>query len=176
MNDPSPETPEDDVRLSVGVIVAPQGVNGQVRMQCWTQFPEHLTDLDSAYLDDEPEPRRIHTIRLQGNLAILTVEGVTTRDDAEQLRGAVVRIPLEEAAPLAEDEYYHFQLIGLHVFDESGRSLGWLAEIIETGAHDVYVVRNESGREELFPALKNVVLDIDLDQGRMVVRPLKYEE
>lgn len=176
MPEPTRTTPPEEARLAIGVIVAPQGVRGQVRMQIWTQFPDRLSTLQTVYLGDEPEPRRLRAVRLKGGLAILTLEGVETRDAAEALRGTVVRVGPGQAAPLAEDEYYHYQLIGLQAVDEAGRPLGELTEIIETGANDVYVVRSPDGRETLLPALKDVILDIDIAQGRMVVRPLRYAD
>ena len=163
-------------RLSIGVIVGPQGIKGQLKMQLWTHFPERIPTLSEIFLDDEAAPRRLEHAYLSGGLAILTVAGVDTREAAEELRGSIVRIPASEAAPLAEDEYFHFQLIGLPVFDEAGTPLGELAEILETGANDVYLVRDQQGRDLLLPALKSVVLDIDLKRGRIIVRPPAYLE
>ncbi len=172
-----PERPRDDVqRLTIGKIVAPQGLRGDVRMLIWTHFPERIPSLRRVYLDEEAEPRRLRSASVRGNVAILSIEGVDTREEAEALRGAVVAIPREEAAPLGEDEYYHFQLIGLQVFDEAGHRLGEVVDILETGANDVYVVRTDEGRELLLPAIKQVVLDIDLERGRMTVRPPEYYE
>ncbi|HUY99277.1 MAG TPA: ribosome maturation factor RimM [Thermomicrobiaceae bacterium] len=176
MSDPDRETRPEFARLSIGVIVAPQGVDGAVRMNVWTQFPDRIPKLAQVYLGEDPQPRRLRSARLQRGLAILSLDGVDTRDAAEGLRGTVVRIDTEQAAPLAEDEYYHFQLIGLDVVDEAGNRLGTLAEIVETGANDVYVVRAEDGTESLFPALKEVVRSVDLAAGRMVVRPLVYDD
>ncbi len=170
------EAPAGNARLSIGVIAGPQGVEGAVRMGVWTQFPERIPGLKQVYLGDEPTPRRLRSARLHRGQAILMLEGVESRDAADALRGAVVRIGPEQAAPLAEDEYYHFQLIGLEVLDEAGNRVGTLSEILETGANDVYVVRAEDGSEALFPALKDVVLSVDLAAGRMVVRPLVYED
>ncbi|HET9017901.1 MAG TPA: ribosome maturation factor RimM [Thermomicrobiaceae bacterium] len=173
----SPREPAPDpARLSIGVIAGPQGVQGAVRMSVWTQFPERIPTFRRVYLDDEPEPRRVRSARVQRGIAVLMLEGVETRDAADALRGTVVRIDRSQAAPLGEDEYYHFQLIGLDVVDEAGNRLGTLKEILETGANDVYVVRADDGTELLFPALKNVVLSVDLGERRIVVRPLVYED
>jgi 16S rRNA processing protein RimM len=87
-----------------------------------------------------------------------------------------VRIALDQAAPLGEDEYFYFQLIGLPVYDEAGDRLGELAEILETGANDVYVIRGGPGGELLLPAIKSVILRIDLEQSRIIARPPAYYE
>src|SRR5579884_3842720 len=165
------QRPTDVERLSIGVIVGAQGIQGQLRMQIWTHFPERIPKLKTIYLDDEDTPRRLTSAHLMGGVAVLKVQGIEDRNQAEDLRGTVVRIPASEAAPLGEGEFFHYQLIGLPVFDEAGVRLGELAEILETGANDVYVVRDDEGRETLLPALKSVVLDIDLDAGRILVRP-----
>ncbi|HET7036167.1 MAG TPA: ribosome maturation factor RimM [Thermomicrobiaceae bacterium] len=163
-------------RLSIGVIVGTQGLQGQVKMQIWSHFPERIPELTEIYLDDEASPRRLERAQVSGGIAVLKVQGIDDRNAAEELRGTVVRIPASDAAPLAEDEYFHFQLIGLPVFDEAGTPLGELAEILETGANDVYIVRDRQGRDLLLPALKSVVLDIDLERRRITVRPPAYLE
>ncbi|MDI3339869.1 MAG: ribosome maturation factor RimM [Sphaerobacter sp.] len=174
MSEPTWQTPPERVRLAVGVITAPQGLRGEVRMSIWTHFPEHIPEITTIYLNEEETPRRLLAARLHRGIAILRIEGVETRDEAERLRGTVVRISRDQAAPLAEGDYYHYQLLGLTVVDEAGNPLGTVTDIIETGANDVYVVRDEGGRETLIPALRDVVLDIDLERGCMTVRPLRY--
>lgn len=163
-------------RLAIGVIVAPHGTRGEVRMQVWTHFPEHIQELKTVFLDDEERPRRLRGVRTSRGLPVLSLQGVTTREAAEELRGSVVRIAREQATPLDEDEFYHFQLIGMDVFTEDGTRIGSLRDIIETGANDVYVVADDEGKETLFPALKDVVPDIDLDARKITVRPLNYWE
>lgn len=173
MAEDEPLNPE---RMAIGVIVAAHGTRGDVRMKIWTHFPEHIAALKSVYLGDEEQPRRLRYVRSSRGMAVLSLQGITRRDAAEELRGTVVRIDRQQARPLDEDSFYHFQLIGLDVVNEDGESVGKLAEIIETGANDVYVVRNDEGKEVLFPALKDVVTEIDLESGKMTVRPLDYWE
>jgi len=163
-------------RLAIGVIVAPHGVRGEVRMLVWTQFPEHLSELRAIYLGDEERPRRLRHVGVAKGNATLAIQGITDREAADELRGTVVRIDREQAAPLEEGEFYQFELIGLDVETEDGESIGKLVEIIETGANDVYVVRDEQGKETLFPALTDVVPVVDLEAGKMIVRPLAYWE
>jgi 16S rRNA processing protein RimM len=91
---------------------------------------------------------------------------------AEAYRDADLQVRLEDAAPLPEGVYYHWQILGLQVVTEQGESLGELVEILETGANDVYVVRDAEGRERLLPAIRSVVAQVDEQAGRLVVRPL----
>lgn len=143
-------------------------------MQIWTHFPEHLAEIQTVYLGDEERPRRLRRIGASRGHATLSLQGITDRESAEELRGTVVRIDRAQAAPLEEGEFYQFELIGLAVETESGEPLGTVAEIIETGANDVYVVRDNDGNETLIPALKDVVPVIDPEAGKMIVRPLNY--
>jgi 16S rRNA processing protein RimM len=161
-------------RLAIGVIVAPHGTRGEVRMQIWTHFPEHLSEIQAVYLGDEERPRRVRRLGASRGHATLSLQGIADREAAEELRGTVVRIDRAQAAPLAEDEFYQFELIGLNVETESGEALGTVVEIIETGANDVYVVKDAEGKETLIPALKDVVPVIDPKAGKMIVRPLDY--
>jgi 16S rRNA processing protein RimM len=118
----------------------------------------------------------VTAVRLHGRQALLTFPDITDRDAAAALRGTVVRISGSQAQPLEEGEFYHYQLVGLSVYDEAGNRLGTLAEILEAGEVDVYVVRDDAGAEQLFPALKEVVLEIDPHADRVVVRPQVWEE
>ncbi len=170
----APERIEPPQRLSIGRIIGAHGVRGALKMRIWTHFPERIPALTHVYLDDDPTPRRLLRAQLQGDIALLQLEGVVTRNDAEALRGAVVRIDRSQAAPLAEDEYYQFEILGLHVVDEDGHYLGAVVEILETGANDVYVVQSPDGTELLLPAIRSVILEIDLEHQRMVVRPPRY--
>ena len=78
----------------------------------------------------------------------------------------------EDLWPLPDGSYYHFQIVGLTVFTVDGVPLGEVVDILETGSNDVYVIRDDEGKEHLLPALKDVVKDIDLEKGLMLVQPL----
>ena len=161
-------------RLIIGRITAPHGIRGEFRMYVYSHFPENILEVPEIYIGDEESPRQLTRARRKDNLVIMRVEGVTSKEMADELRDELVRIDFEHAAPLEEGEYYHFELIGLTAFDESGNELGTVEDIIETGANDVYVIKDSEGKEILIPALEDVVPEIDVDNGRMVVRPLPY--
>ncbi|MCX7622965.1 MAG: ribosome maturation factor RimM [Thermomicrobium sp.] len=169
-----PQRPDVPQRLSIGRIIGAHGVRGAVKLRIWTHFPERIPELRHVYLDDEPTPRRLLRAQVLGDIALLQLEGIATRNDAEALRGTVVRIDRSQAAPLGEDEFYHFEILGLRVVDETGQDLGTVVEIIETGANDVYVVQRPDGSELLLPAIRSVILEVDLEHQRMVVRPPQY--
>jgi 16S rRNA processing protein RimM len=104
-----------------------------------------------------------------GEFALLMLTGVSDRESAESLRGLTVYADQDEALPLEEGEYYQFQIKGLSVRTQDGQDLGSVTEVLETGANDVYVVVGSAG-ELLLPAIRDVILGIDLAAGTMTVR------
>jgi 16S rRNA processing protein RimM len=173
---PDPTTPPEQVFFAVGRIVGAHGIRGEAKMEIFTDDPDHLLDLRRVYFDDDPTPHRLSGIRFHARQALLTFPDITDRDAAEALRGTVIRISGSQAKPPEEGEFYHYQLIGLSVYDEAGTPLGTLTEILEAGEVDTYVVRDGEGQEHLFPALKEVVLDINPAEDRVIVRPLVWED
>jgi len=171
-----PERAPDPERLIIGRVAAAHGPGGDFRMAILSSHPEHLASLRAVYLGDDPEPRRLRSAQLRGQdvkEAILRVDGLQTAEEAAAHRGQLVRIDRAAALPLPEGEYYHYQLLGLDVVDLDGNHLGRLAQIIETGANDVYVVRGPGG-ELLLPAIGEVIREVDVAGGRMVVKPQEY--
>jgi 16S rRNA processing protein RimM len=162
--------------LIIGRIVGLHGVRGEVKMDVYSDRPEEIPKLRRIYFDNDPTPHVIARPRGNERQAILKISGVDDRDAAEALRGTIVRVKGNQLAPREDGSFYHYQLVGLSVYLEDGTSIGKLAEVLETGEVDVYVVRDASGREQLFPALADVVLEIDPVADRVVVRPLEYED
>ena len=162
--------------LAVGRILRPHGIQGDLRVEVVTDYPERLELHACFYLASPDSPEsvrsyRVEKLRQHRGVLLLKLEGCDDRNAADQLRGLLVQIPIEDAVPLDEGEYYHFQLVGIRVETESGQWLGQVVEVLKTGANDVYVVHGAEG-EVLVPAVGNVVLALDLESKRMVIRPL----
>jgi 16S rRNA processing protein RimM len=121
--------------------------------------------------DSAPRELLVESVRFHKKYVLLKVENVDTRDDVESLRGHWVLVPEEEAISLEEGEVFFFELEGLAVHTEEGEHLGRLVEVLETGANEVFVVRGERG-EVLLPNTEEVILEVDIDAGKMVVRLL----
>ncbi|HDN79898.1 MAG: 16S rRNA processing protein RimM [Chloroflexi bacterium] len=155
--------------ISIGRVVAPWGDRGEVKVKVLTDFPERFALLEKVYIGKTARPFQVKGFRFHKGFAILQLEGFHTRSQAEALRGQFIQIPIEEVMPLEEGEYYEFEIIGLEVRTEEGKFLGKVKEIIYTGANDVYVVEGPEG-EVLIPAIEDVILDINLAEGRMTVR------
>ncbi|HID86899.1 MAG TPA: 16S rRNA processing protein RimM, partial [Anaerolineae bacterium] len=137
--------------LVIGRVLAPWGVRGEVKIKILTDWPDRFALLERVYLGEDLRPYVLERFRLQKGNAIVKLGGCESREAVERLRGQFVQIPVEEAMPLGEDEYYEYQIIGLDVWTKEGEYLGRVREVIYTGANDVYVVRDE-GREVLIPA------------------------
>ena len=162
--------------LVVGRVLRPHGIRGELRVQIVTGYPERLGQHADLYLASPAHPEAVRrypveAMRSHREVLLLKLGGCDDRNTADELRGMLVQVPIEEAVPLEEDEYYYFQIIGVQVETESGESLGRVVDVLETGAHDVYIVRGTRG-EVLLPAVDEVVLELDLESRRMVVRLL----
>jgi 16S rRNA processing protein RimM len=157
--------------LAIGRIVRAHGVRGEISVTVLTDFPERFETLEWVYVGDEFEaqPFRLEKYRWHKKNILLTLADITNRTQAEQLQGQFVQVPVGEAVPLADGDYYLYQLIGLQVITSTGELLGTIDNVIETGANDVYVVKNNTQNELLIPAIADVIKSVDLDKGQVII-------
>jgi 16S rRNA processing protein RimM len=144
-------------------------VRGEVRVAIHTDFPERFAIYRRLYLGPRHTLYHLAGHRFHQNRVLLKLEGVDDRDAAEALRGQWVQIATADAIPLKEGEVYLHQILAMRVVTDDGEHLGEVADIIETGANPVYVVRGLQG-EILIPDIPDVVLQIDVATGQMTVR------
>ena len=152
--------------LAVGRVMGPWGVRGKVKVEILTDFPQRFIDMRVAYL--QGKPYIIEEVELHRKAALIKFEGCDDRRLAERLRGKMVEVPLEEAVPLPEGEYYLYQIVGLAVWTTKGEYLGRVREVLFTGSNEVYVVENKA-EEILLPAIEDVVKEVDLEGGKLLV-------
>jgi 16S rRNA processing protein RimM len=132
-------------------------------MTVWTDFPERLKPGVEVFVGEGHEKVRIEHVRWHRDDMLITLEGYPSREEAGTLRNKVVMVRTEDLPPLEDGEVYLHQIIGMTVLDDEVElPLGTVSEIIETGANDVYVVRDEHGSEFLLPAIDSVILSIDV--------------
>jgi 16S rRNA processing protein RimM len=160
--------PEDTDRVAVGWILGPHGTSGEVRVRVFSDVP-HRFDQGENLCCNGQSYRIAATTGRRSNQVILKLDGIDDSDAARGLIGQWLTAPTDSAPQLPEGEYFHYQLLGLRVVTEEHEELGAVAEIIQTGSNDVYVVSGEGG-EVLVPAIAQVVRRVDLEQGVMVVR------
>jgi len=159
--------------LAIGRIIAPHGIRGEVKVEVLTDFPERFKPGSRALLgagseDPEARPVKIVAARPHKGGLLVKLDIVPDRNAAELVRDRYLLIPETEAMPLGDHENYLHDLVGLQVETTDGQLLGELKEVLFTKANDVYVVRGPDG-EVLLPAIRNVVLRVDLPARRMIV-------
>ena len=163
--------------FDIGRIVRPHGVRGEVKVEPSTQFPDRFLEMESVIVrppNREPRRYQIAQARHQNNFVLLKLVDIDSMEAAEALRGSDLLVTREELVSLPPGHYYIFDLIGLKVVTVDGRELGTVKDVLQPGANDVYVVQSptEAAREILLPAIKDVVKEIDVESGRMVVQLL----
>jgi 16S rRNA processing protein RimM len=152
--------------VRIGYVRRAVGLAGEVEVEPLTDDPARFRSGLSVRAGSAV--RRVEKVRGGTPTLILKFAGVDDRNRAERLRGQYLEIAASEAKSLPEGSYYHWQLVGLEVFDRSGRRLGQLTDVLNYPANDIYIVSDDSD-EVLVPALAQVVKSVDLELGRMVV-------
>ena len=159
--------PEDAV--VVGRVTGSWGIRGDLKVESLTDVPQRFSSGARLYLDGRPVT--VERARKYRGGLLVKLDLVSDRSHAESLRGSFLTIYLADVEPVPEGSYYHFQIIDMGVWTEEGEYLGEVKEILVTGSNDVYVVKDISSKKEVsVPALKSVVLKVDLQENRMVVR------
>jgi 16S rRNA processing protein RimM len=159
----------------IGKIVKAHGIRGELKVQPYSDFPERVGLLTRVYLDAGGADKAYQVLKasVHGRFWLISLEGVNNPEQAEQLSGTLVKIPLAERIPLPEGTYYLDELIGLDVYTVEGQLLGCLSEVLQTGSNDVYVVSSgepgKGAKQILIPALRSVVVHLDPQQKRMEV-------
>jgi 16S rRNA processing protein RimM len=164
----SPERGEP-VFLVVGKLRRPHGLKGEILMGVLTDFPDRLQPDVTVYVGEQHQPYQIQSRREHNKGLLLRFSGFDSREMVAAITNKEVFVRVDDRPPLPEGEYYQHQLIGLQVLTDEGEALGIIAEILETGANDVYVVRAEGKKDVLLPAIDEVVLGIDLKVGEIRV-------
>ena len=157
--------------LRVGVLSSTHGVRGEVKVYPTTDDVNRFKKLKKVVLDTGREymDLEISGVKFFKNQVILKFKGIDNINDIEKYKGKDLLVHREDAVALEENENYVADLIDLKVVTDEGQVLGYLTEVMETGANDVYVVETEDGRELLLPAIRECILDVDLDEEVMTV-------
>ncbi len=160
--------------LQVGVIASTHGIKGEVKVFPTTDSLERFRELKEVLLDTGREqiPLQVEGVKFFKQFAILKFAGFDNINDIEKYRGRGLYVPRDQAVPLREDEYYIGDLIGMEVFTEDGKAFGRLKDVMETGANDVYVIDTQEHGEVLLPAIRDCILEVDVEAGKMKVHLL----
>ncbi len=154
--------------VAIGRITAPVGIKGEMRVFSYADELTRFSDIGSVLIDGKRY--EVENVRFQKGMAVLKLAGVSDRNAAEALRNRDIVLPREELWAMPEDTFLIDDLVGLAVQDESGQPIGKLAEVISRSAQDLYRIEKEGGGDFLLPAVKEFVLDIDMQSRIMKVR------
>lgn len=161
--------------LQVGIITSTHGVRGEVKVYPTTDDPRRFRRLKEVVLDTGREKLNleIEGVKFFKQFVILKFKGLDNINDIEKYRQKSLYVTRKNAVRLQRDEYFIADLIGLKVQDEDGTELGTVKDVIETGANDVYEVEMADGRSLLLPAIKQCILNVDVENGMMKVHVLE---
>lgn len=161
--------------LQVGIITSTHGVRGEVKVYPTTDDPRRFRRLKEVVLDTGREKLNleIEGVKFFKQFVILKFKGLDNMNDIEKYRQKSLYVTRKNAVRLQRDEYFIADLIGLKVQDEDGKELGTVNDVIETGANDVYEVEMADGRSLLLPAIKQCILNVDVENGTMQVHVLE---
>ena len=163
----------EPVYLVIGYLRRLHGVSGEIIMDLHTDFPDRIKSGRKVLVGEKHQLLTLDSVRVHGNGLLVRLNGVETPEDVGKYRNQWVYVKASDVPPLPEGKHYQYEMIELDVVDDNGNPLGKLVEILETGANDVYVVRDDSGKEILLPAIPSVILNVDMAQHSMKVHLLE---
>ena len=161
--------------LEIGEIVGTHGIRGEMRFNPWCDSPEFVKNFKTLYYDSNGScAAQVKSARPHGNIVLLTVKDIDTVEKAQKMRGKVLYMKRSDAK-LPEGTYFIAELKGCTVCDADcpEKVYGTLTDVSETGANDVWHITTEDGKEYLIPSIPDVVIDTDVANNRIVIRPLK---
>jgi 16S rRNA processing protein RimM len=160
-------------RLVIAEVLKPQGIRGELKIKTFTDFPEDVKAFKTVYIDDTPYKILSFRVGTDG-AAYMGLRGIPDRNAAELFRGKKVEGEREDAPPLEEGQYYIVDIIGLSCETEEGEFLGVVKDVTNLSS-DVYTLE-KNGKNILFPAVKGVVVKVDLTEKKLVVNKTIFEE
>ena len=162
--------------ITVGRIISPWGVRGQVKVEPLTDDIERFKNLKEVFYEQENCLEKLvikEVIFLKKAFVVLKFEGVDDAKEAEKFRNKYIMVHRKDAVKLPEGRYFICDIIGLKVYTVDDEYLGEIINVIQTGANDVYVINNKENKEILIPAIKEVVKNIDIEKGIMFIFPME---
>ena len=157
--------------IEIGQIVNTNGLKGVVKVNPFTDDISKFEDLKYVYiqLKNELKKVKIEQVRYNKNQVLLKLEGIDSIEEAEKYRNFYLKTEKESQEDLGEDTYYIVDLIGLDVYSDKNEYLGKIEDVFPTGSNDVYVVKDNLGKQILIPAIADVVKEVDLKDKKMII-------
>ena len=157
--------------FEIGQIVNTFGIKGFVKINPFTDDLERFEELKSVFVVKNKEliEIQIEEVKYHKHLVLVKFKGIEDINMAEKYKGCYIKIKRENARKLPEDTYFIADLIGIKVYDEDGNLLGKVDDIYNNKSTDIYVIKDDLGKQILLPSTKEVIKQIDVDEERMVV-------
>ena len=158
-------------RLEIGQIVNTFGIKGEVKVVPFTEDISRFDELKKVYIKNKNQEKqyKIENVKYHKNMVLIKFSGIDKIEDAEMLKNKYLEIDREDAIPLEEGTYFIADLIGLEVYTEDGNLLGKVEDIYNTGSKDIYVVKDELGKQVLLPGIDEVIKNVDLENSKIIV-------
>lgn len=160
--------------LELGQIVSTHGIKGEMRFNPWCDKPEFVKKFKTLYFDKNGEKSiKVKAARPHGNMVILMLQDVDTVEQAQALKNTVLYMKREDAQ-LPKGTWFVQELFDCTVIDQNnGKLLGTIVDVSETGANDVWHIKTPKGDEVLIPAIKQVIVNVDVEKGEILINPIK---
>ena len=157
--------------FEIGQIVNTFGIKGFVKVMPFTDDITRYDELEKVLVvkKGQKQEMQIEEVKYHKNMVLLKFKGIEDMNNAEKLKGLYLEVHRKDAIPLPEDTYYIADLLGLEVYTQEGKLLGKVDDIYSTKANDVYVIKDELGKQVLLPGIGEVIKDIDLDNEKIIV-------
>lgn len=161
--------------LEIGQIVNTFGIKGMVKIKPFTDDITRFDRLKKVYIESKNDKKHleIEEVKYHKNMVLMKLKGINTPEEAETLRNYYLKVKRSEEPELEEGVYYIVDLLGLPVYTDEGELLGKVDDIYNTGSNDIYVVKNELGKQILLPGIKDVIKEVDLEKEKIVVHIIK---
>ncbi len=157
--------------MEIGMIVNTYGIKGFLKVVPYTDDITRFEDLKSIYIETKNSLKTviIEDVKYSKNLVLLKLKGIDDINSAEVYKNCYIKIDRKDAVSLPEDSYFIIDLIGLTVYTDNNEELGTIADVYSTGANDIYVVKDEQGKQLLLPAIGDVIKNVDIQNKKMIV-------
>lgn len=161
-------------KLEIGQIVNTFGINGMVKVVPFTDDIKRFDELENVYIENKniEKEYQIEQVKYHKNMVLIKFKDINKIEEAELLKNKYLKINRQDAKPLEEGRYYIVDLLGLDVYTQEEVLLGKIEDIYNTGSNDIYVVKDEFGKQLLLPAISDVIKQIDIKKGKIVVNLL----
>ena len=157
--------------LEIGQIVNTFGIKGMVKIKPFTDDINRFDRLKKVYISNKNGKKeyQIQEVKYHKNMVLMKLEGIDTPEQADLLRQSYLLVDRADEEPLEEGVYYIVDLLGLEVYTDENKLLGKVKDIFNTGSNDIYVIKDEMGKQILLPGIPEVLKNVDLEKGRITV-------